>query len=156
MKVRALSLLVVALLLLSQCKKNQKTQPDPFIVGKWQTSFVRLDYPSYRGSDSAHYFVDRFQKGTERFAQSEYFPDGTFKAWFVDKDGNKQDETTGTWSLHKDSLSTSYFYLGKQMSPVYRIKEYKNKKGFKATSIFDWDGDGESDDQIIMRTDKLD
>lgn len=124
-----------------------------FIVGSWQTTYLKITYPTANDTDSTSVFEDDFSKPTAGKAQSTYNNDGTFTAWFIQPDGKKVGETTGKWSTKGDSLLVDYPYLGNQVKAWYTIKQ--TEKGFNGTSIFDWDNDGENDDTLIMKTKRI-
>lgn len=123
------------------------------MVADWQTTYLKIEMPTYMNSDSTYVFEDRFENNPTRVAQSSYRNDGTFSAWFLTSDGVKVDETTGTWFVEKDSLQVSFFYGGKQVVTRYFIEE--TPEGFKGTNRYDWDNDGANDDLLLMKTKRI-
>ena len=106
--------------------------------------------PTANKSDSLKVIEDRFDHDPERIAQSQYFIDGTFSAWFLTKEGKQVDRTTGKWSMKKDSLFVDFVYGWKTVTVGYKIIPIEN--GFKGISKYDWDNDGEYDDLLTMKT----
>ena len=137
------------------CKKEKKeVSIDSFMVGKWEASFVRIHFPTHKASDSTHIIKEVFNEKSTRVPQSEYFKNGTFNSWFLDKEGKQQDFTSGKWSIKNDTLFATYFYLGKEISPKYRVNNAK--KAIKISSIYDWDNDGKNDDTFYMVAKSID
>ncbi|CAM1341621.1 hypothetical protein [Tenacibaculum amylolyticum] len=156
MNIRLFSILVSFGLIFAACKSEKKTQKkslQDYMVGSWETSYIKIDYPTYKKADSAFVFEDDFSSPTSGRAQSKYNADGTFSAWFKQPDSSKVGETTGNWKTKGDSLYIDYPYLGKQVEAWYLIKP--TKEGFEGTVIYDWDDDGESDDTLFMKSKKL-
>lgn len=151
------------------CKQEKKKQSDhaiqkteviqqkslqDFMVGKWETQYIKIEYATYQKSDSTFIFEDDFSKPNSGRAQSVYKNDGTFSAWFQQPDSSKVDETKGNWKTkEKDSLYIDYFYLGKQVQAWYNIEQKGNE--FKGIVISDWDNDGENDDTLIMKSKRI-
>lgn len=123
------------------------------MIGKWQTTYLKVEFETYNKSDSIFVFEDKFDAENKLVAQSEYFEDGTFKAWYLKPNGEKDGESVGKWSVVNDSLFLRYNYLGNEMNPAYSFE--LSETGFKARSLYDWDRDGEKDDQLIMETKRL-
>ena len=145
-------LVFVALgMLFASCKKEKSLQN--YMVNSWETTYLKIEMPTFQNSDSTSVFEDRFQNNPPQRAQSEYKSDGTFEAWFVDKEGNKKGTSPGTWSVKGDTLHIEYFYGGRDVKVNYHIQ--KTATGFKGTSKYDWDEDGNYDDLLIMETKKI-
>ena len=123
------------------------------MIGKWQTTYLKIDFKTFNKSDSLYIMEDKFDNNPERIAQSEYSKDGTFQAWFLDREGKQQGLTSGKWTTSNDTLFTSYFYLGKDVKAIYKVK--KTEAGFEATSLYDWDNDNEFDDSLLMKTKRI-
>ncbi|TDQ28782.1 hypothetical protein [Tenacibaculum caenipelagi] len=124
-----------------------------YIVGNWETTYLKIKYLTANETDSTSVFEDDFSTPSSGKAQSSYKNDGTFTAWFIKADGEKVDETSGVWKTRGDSLFVDYPYLGKQVQAWYLITQAKD--GFMATSTYDWDNDGENDDILLMKTKKI-
>ena len=124
-----------------------------YMTDSWQTTYIKLKMPSYEKSDSLQVFEDHFENNPERIAQSKYNQDGTFSAWFVERDGSIVEDSNGKWKVDKDSLFIEFFYDGRDMKVSYHIE--KIKEGFKATSKYDWDNDGEFDDLLEIKTKRI-
>ena len=151
MKTKTFLLIAFFGILFVACKK-EKTLKD-FMTDSWQTTYLKIEMTTYNKSDSLHVYEDKFEDGTKLFAQSKYNADGTFSAWFVNDKNEKQDESKGKWSLKNDTLHIEYFYAGRDVKVDYKVTE--TKEGFNATSLFDWDEDGEFDDTLIMKTKRI-
>ena len=139
-------------MLFAACKKEKKSLND-FMIGNWQTEYIKIEMPTVNKTDSTSVFEDDFSKPNIGRAQSTYKNDGTFSAWCKQPDGKKVGETGGTWKTKGDSLYVDYPYLGKQVQAWYSIK--KTDEGFSGKVIYDWDNDGEFDDTLIMKTKRL-
>ncbi len=134
-------------------KTFQKKSLNQYMVGIWETSYIKIEYPTYQKSDTSHVFEDDFSKPNTGRAQSEYKKDGTFMAWFKQPNGSKVGETGGNWKTKGDSLYVDYTYLGKQVQTWYIITQ--TKEGFTGKVIYDWDDDKEFDDILLMKSKKL-
>ncbi|SEC49823.1 hypothetical protein SAMN04489761_3158 [Tenacibaculum sp. MAR_2009_124] len=124
-----------------------------FMIGDWETSYIKITYPTYKKSDSNYVFEDDFSKPNSGKAQSTYKEDGTFSAWFLLANDKKVGETSGVWKTKGDSLYVNYQYQGKQVKTFYTITPTEN--GFKGKVIYDWDNDSEFDDKLLMKTKRL-
>lgn len=135
--------------------KQEKKEPllQEYLVGSWETTYLKIEYLTANETDSTSVFEDDFSKPNSGKAQSTYNNDGTFSAWFVQADGKKVGKTGGKWKTSGDSLFVDYPYLGKQVQAWYKITQTNN--GFSATSTYDWDDDGEADDTLLMKTKKI-
>lgn len=148
MKVDNLFLIIVFGLLFTSCKKEKTLQE--YLTDSWQTTYLKIEMPTVNKTDSLSVYEDKFDDDPEIIAQSKYNADGTFSAWFINKKGEKNSESKGTWSLKKDSLHIAYFYRGRDIKVAYLV--IKTAAGFNAKSLFDWDEDGEFDDTLLMKT----
>lgn len=154
MKANKMGVALICSILFWQCNQAKKEASlKNHMIGKWQTTYLKIDFNTYNSSDSTFVMEDKFDNNPERIAQSEYYEDGTFKAWFLDRNKSQQGLTSGKWSASNDTLFTSYFYLGKDVKALYKVLKIDN--GFKATSKYDWDNDGEQDDLLIMKTKRI-
>lgn len=135
--------------------KQEKKEPtlQDYMVGNWETSYIKIEYLTANETDSTSVFEDDFSKPNSGKAQSSYKNDGTFSAWFLQPDGKKVGETDGKWKTKGDSLFIDYPYLGKQVQAWYAIKQ--TKEGFEGTVIYDWDEDGEKDDTLFMKSKRI-
>ncbi len=158
-------LLALILTVITGCnssKKQTKTSSESksaqfllqkFMIGDWETSYIKITYPTYKKSDSTYVFEDDFSKPNSGKAQSTYKKDGTFSAWFLLANKKKVGETTGNWKTKGDSLHVDYQYQGKQVQAWYAIQP--TEKGFQGKVIYDWDDDTEFDDELLMKTKRL-
>ncbi|MFY7670515.1 hypothetical protein ACOSP6_05455 [Tenacibaculum sp. MEBiC06402] len=134
-------------------RKTEKISLKEYMLGNWETSYIKIEYPTYKKADSSFVFEDNFSNPNTGRAQSTYNNDGTFIAWFKQPDGTRVGETTGKWKTKGDSLFVDYPYLGKQVQAWYNILQ--TKEGFDGKVIYDWDDDQEFDDILIMKSKKL-
>ncbi len=132
--------------------QQEKTLKE-YMADAWQTTYLKLEMPTYEKSDSLQVFETSFDNNPEQIAQSKYNKDGTFSAWFVDREGNSTSDSDGKWQIDGDSLRVEFFYDGRDMKVAYKIE--KTEEGFKGTSKYDWDNDGEYDDLLTMRTKRI-
>ena len=148
-----LTLLIGLCLVTTSCFFSKENDLSRFMIGDWETSYIKIDMPTVNKSDSLSIFEDDFSAPNSGKAQSSYLPDGTFKAWFKKTDGTRVDETDGLWHVKDDSLFVKYDYRGKQVNARYLIKRHAD--GFDGTVIYDWDNDGEHDDTLFMKTKRI-
>jgi hypothetical protein len=130
------------------CKKEQPLKE--YIVHSWQTTYLKLEMPTYKKSDSLHVYEDKFDNNPEFIAQSKYNADGTFSAWFLNTKGEHVSNADGTWKVKNDSLFVAFFYNNRNMKVQYYIT--KTDEGFLGKSTYDWDEDGDFDDLLTMKT----
>ncbi len=132
---------------------NEKKLKD-FMVGKWETQYIKIEYPTYQKTDSSFVFEDDFSNPNTGRAQSEYLNDGTFTAWFKNPDSTRILETKGTWKTKgQDSLFVNYQYSGNKVQAWYSIQQKDNQ--FSGVAIYDWDIDGTKDDTLIMKSKRI-
>ena len=144
-------LLIVFGMLFASCKKEKSL--NDYMINSWQTTYMKIEMPSYLKSDSLNIFEDNFEN-PERIAQSSYNKDGTFTAWFVDKNNSKiRGDSSGKWRIIGDSLFVDFYYGGRDVNVGYYIQ--RTEEGFKGTSKYDWDEDGEFDDLLVMKTKQI-
>ncbi|QXP73034.1 hypothetical protein H0I31_04875 [Tenacibaculum sp. AHE15PA] len=152
MKIKLAAIISFGILFVS-CNQHKKTTLSNYLVGNWETTYLKIKMITVNKTDSTSVFEDDFNKPNSGKAQSSYKKDGTFSAWFKQPNGEKLDQTNGKWKMKKDSLFIDYFYMGKQVQAWYKIQQIEN--GFKGTSIYDWDNDGQADDTLIMNTKRI-
>ncbi|MGB1041935.1 MAG: hypothetical protein ACPGU6_00945 [Tenacibaculum sp.] len=140
-------------MLFAACKQEKKDNLQEYMIGNWQTEYIKIEMPTINKTDSTSVFEDDFSKPNVGRAQSAYYKDGTFSAWFKQADGKKVGETKGNWKTKNDSLYVDYPYLGKQVQAWYKIN--KTQQGFDGKVIYDWDNDGEFDDTLFMKTKRI-
>ncbi len=151
MKIKNFLLIAFFGILFVTCKKEKTLKK--YMTDSWQTTYLKIEMPTYKKSDSLHTYEDKFENDSELVAQSKYNKDGTFSAWFLNKKSEKQAESKGTWSLKNDTLHIEYFYGGRDVKVDYKVT--KSEDGFNAVSLFDWDEDGEFDDTLLMKTKRI-
>ena len=149
---KKIAILFVFGMLFASCKKEKNLQE--FMTDSWETSYLKINMPTFQKSDSTNVFEDTFENNPERRARSSYNSDGTFKAWVVDRNNNKTgDDSPGKWKVKGDSLYIEFFYGGRDVKVSYFIQQ--TNEGFIGTSLSDWDYDGEFDDLLIMKTKRV-
>lgn len=134
-------------------EKNKKVQLKEFMIGTWETEYLKIEMPTVNKTDSTSVFEDDFRKPSSGRAQSIYKEDGTFLAWFKQPDSSKVGETKGKWKTKGDSLYVDYPYVGKQVQAWYLIT--RTNTGFTGKVIYDWDNDGEFDDTLLMKSKRI-
>ncbi len=145
---------ILILILMLSCKTSSKeNELAQYMLGGWETQYLKIEMPTVNKTDSLSVFEDDFSKPNAGKAQSKYNKDGTFSAWFTLANGEKIDETKGLWSTKGDSLFVDYQYAGKQVKAWYLIT--KTSEGFDGKVIYDWDNDGEFDDKLFMKTKRI-
>ena len=151
MKKRIIVLVLFLGILIVACKKEVRLKE--YMENSWQTTYLKLEMPTYEKSDALEVYEDKFDNDPELIAQSKYNADGTFNAWFINKKGEKISESDGKWSVKNDSLFVEFFYDDRAMKVSYHIT--KTKEGFLGKSTFDWDNDGDFDDFLTMKTKRI-
>lgn len=148
---KAIFLLIFGMLFAS-CKKEKSL--NDYMLDSWETSYIKIEMPTFQKSDSLNIFEDKFENNPERRAQSKYNNDGTFSAWVVDRNDKKMgDDSPGKWKVVGDSLFIEFYYGGRDVKVSYFIQQ--TEEGFIGTSLSDWDYDGEFDDLLIMKTKRI-
>ena len=143
----------VMLFFIYSCKKEKENTLENYMIGNWETQYIKIEMPTVHNTDSISVFEDDFSKPNSGKAQSKYNEDGTFSAWFRLADGKKVDETSGKWQAKGDSLLVDYKYAGKDVRAWYVIT--KTDMGFEGKVIHDWDNDGEKDDKLFMKSKRI-
>jgi hypothetical protein len=151
MKFKTFLIIFLFGMLIVACEEEKSLKE--YLTGSWQTTYLKIEMPTYEKSDSLEVFEDKFDKNPELIAQSTYHKDGTFKAWFINSKKEKISESDGKWNVKKDSLFVEYFYNGRDIKVGYQIT--KTDEGFLAKSAFDWDNDGAFDDFLTMKTKRI-
>ena len=132
---------------------EEKKSLTEYMTNSWETTYLKIEMPTFQNSDSISVFEDTFENNPPRRAQSSYKNDGTFVAWFLDRENKRQGDAPGKWKMEGDSLHIEYFYGGRDVKVAYHIE--KTEEGFKGVSKYDWDNDGEFDDLLIMKTKQI-
>ena len=146
-----LAVVVIFALFLTSCDKKPNLKD--YMASSWETTYVKIEMPTYQQQDSTNVFEDDFKNNPPRIARSKYNEDGTFIAWYVTPIGEIMGETPGTWSVVGDSLYIAYNYEGRNSAIAYHVK--MTEEGFDARSKHDWDVDGEFDDILFMKTKRI-
>ena len=151
MKIKVFLFLTIFGMFFVSCKPEKPLKE--FIVDNWQTTYIKLEMPTYQKSDSLEVYEDKFEGNPEIIAQSKYNSDGTFSAWFVNKKGEHINNSEGKWNAVGDSLFVDFFYNGKDVKASYYISI--TPEGFLGKSKYDWDEDGDFDDLLTMKTKRI-
>jgi len=151
MKIKSFLLVMLFGILFASCTQEKSTKE--YMIDSWETTYMKIDMPTYQKSDSTFVFEDDFKNNPPRRARSTYNNDGTFSAWFVNQKNEKKEETNGKWSVIKDSLFIEFYYTGRDIKVGYLIEI--TEEGFIGKSRYDWDVDGEFDDFLIMKTKRV-
>ena len=151
MKTKSIYALLIFGMLFVACTKD--SSKGEFMVNSWQTTYLKIEMPTYQKSDSVSVYEDKFENNPDLVAQSTYNSDGTFTSWFLTKEGEKISESNGKWTIENDSLFVDFFYNGRNMKVSYFIEE--TEEGFIAKSKYDWDEDGDFDDLLTMKTKRI-
>lgn len=151
MKTKQFGFIALFGMLFASCSQEQSTKE--YLTDSWETSYIKIEMPTYQKSDSTFIFEDDFKINPPRRARSKYNDDGTFSAWFVNQKDEKQGESSGKWKVKNDSLFIEYFYLGRDIKVRYLIE--RTAEGFIGESTYDWDDDGAFDDFLIMKTKRV-
>jgi len=151
MKTKTFLLILIFGTFFVSCKQEQSLKE--YMVNSWETTYLKLEMPTYQKSDSLQVYEDRFDDNPERIARSKYNPDGTFIAWFVTQQGETISDSNGKWNVENDSLFVDFFYGGKDVKASYHIT--KTADGFLGKSKYDWDNDGDFDDVLTMKVKKI-
>lgn len=138
-------------MLFFSCTKEKSL--NKFMVDSWQTTYLKIEMPTYQKSDSLEIYEDKFDNNPKLIAQSKYNSNGTFSAWFVNNRGEQISKSNGTWNVVGDSLFVAFFYNERNMKVSYKIT--KTKEGFIGKSKYDWDEDGDFDDLLTMKTKRI-
>jgi hypothetical protein len=139
-------------ILFASCTQKEKPLKE-YMANSWQTTYMKIEMPTFGKSDSTHVFIDKFENNPARRVQSWYKKDGTFTTWSLNREGKRYGDSSGSWDIKGDSLHIEFFYDGRNVKEAYHIEKIKD--GFKGTSKYDWDKDGEYDDLLIMKTRKI-
>lgn len=151
MKIKKIIFILFFGILIVACTKEKSLET--YMTDSWQTTYLKIEMPTYEKSDSLYVFEDKFDKQPQLIAQSVYHKDGTFNAWFINKEGEKISESDGNWSVKNDSLFVDFSYNNRDIQVGYHIE--KTEEGFLGKSIFDWDNDGAFDDFLTMKTKRI-
>ncbi len=151
MKTKTFFIIALFGMLFVSCKQEKSMKE--FMTDSWETTYLKLEMPTYEKSDSLVVFEEKFDNNPELIAQSKYNKDGTFSAWFVDRKGGHISDSEGTWKVKEDSLFVDFFYDGRDMKVGYKIT--RTAEGFQGESNYDWDNDGAFDDFLIMKTKRI-
>lgn len=141
-------------LLLMACKAYKDKQLSNFMVGDWQTEYIKVEMPTANKSDSLIVIEDDFNKPNALNTQSTYKKDGTFSSWIKKNDGSRVEKSTGKWKAKGDSLYVEYPFLGREIKAWYLIT--RKNSTFNGKVVYDLDGDGEFDDTLQMKSKRID
>ena len=152
MKFKSFIVLLVFGMLFASCGKEDHNLKE-YMVDSWQTTYIKIEMPTFQKSDSTYVFEDTFENNPARIVQSSYKDDGTFTTWSLNREGKRYGDSKGTWNVKGDSLFLEFFYDGRTVKEAYFVEKIED--GFKGKSLYDWDKDGEFDDLLQMRTKRI-
>lgn len=152
MKFKSFAVLFVFGILFASCGKGENDLKE-YMTDSWQTTYIKIDMPTFQKSDSTYVFEDKFENNPARIVQSSYKDDGTFTTWSLNREGKRYGDSKGTWDVKGDSLLLEFFYDGRTVKEAYFIEKIEN--GFQGKSKYDWDKDGEFDDLLEMKTKRI-
>lgn len=135
---------------LSACKTEFNLKK--YMVGSWETTYIKV-ITTKNKLDETQVYEDDFKKPQSVKAQSTYYDNGSFKAWYIMPNGEKKGETLGKWQCANDTLKVNYKYNGRTIKAKYKVEKTKN--GFKAKSIYDWNNNGIANDTLYMKSKKI-
>ncbi|MEQ6124286.1 hypothetical protein AAON49_08815 [Pseudotenacibaculum sp. MALMAid0570] len=139
-------------MLFVSCKQEEKTLKE-YMTDSWQTTYIKIEMPTFQKSDTTNVFEDKFENNPARIVQSKYNSDGSFSTWSLNREGEKYGNSEGVWGVKGDSLFLEFYYDGRNVKEAYQIEKTEN--GFQGKSKYDWDKDGEFDDLLIMKTKRI-
>ena len=148
MKTKTLFFISLFGMLFASCEPELSTKD--YMINSWETTYLKIEMETVNNTDSLNVVEDKFDNNPELVAQSKYNKDGTFSAWFKNKQGNHVSNSSGKWNVVEDSLTVEFHYGGRDMKVSYHITKTEN--GFVGKSIYDWDNDGKFDDLLTMKT----
>ena len=148
MKTKTLFFIALFGMLFASCEPELSTKD--YMINSWETTYLKIEMETVNNTDSLNVVEDKFDNNPELVAQSKYNKDGTFSAWFKNKQGNHVSNSSGKWNVVEDSLTVEFHYGGRDMKVSYHITKTEN--GFVGKSIYDWDNDGKFDDLLTMKT----
>lgn len=159
MKLKNLFFVASIILLFSCASEDEKMQK--YLLGNWETSYVKLEFQSFRGKDTiVEYDIDYANPHDPRAKQQGigklvYKADGTFESWSEKNNLKIGRITKGKWNATKDSL----FYEFDQGpdKPVYKVAFGLKmiEDGFAIKAKQDRDNDGVQDDTYYLETVRL-
>ncbi|WP_298882195.1 hypothetical protein [uncultured Polaribacter sp.] len=148
MKTKTLFFITLFGMLFASCEPELSTKD--YMINSWETTYLKIEMETVNNTDSLNVVEDKFDNNPELVAQSKYNKDGTFSAWFKNKQGNHVSNSSGKWNVVEDSLTVEFHYGGRDMKVSYHITKTEN--GFVGKSKYDWDNDGKFDDLLTMKT----
>ena len=87
------------------CASPSKKKPlNEYMIGNWQTKYIKINMPTTNKTNSLAVFEDGFSNPKSGKEQSIYKKDGTFVAWFKTYDDKKTGNTNGIWKTEDDTL----------------------------------------------------
>lgn len=150
-RIQVLGVFFVFGMLFVGCEQEKSLKE--YMADSWQTTYIKIEMPTFQKSDSTQVMEDRFENNPARIVQSSYKTDGSFTTWSLNREGKRYGDSKGTWDVKGDSLFIEFFYDGRTVKEAYQIEKIEN--GFQGKSKYDWDNDGEFDDLLVMKTKRI-
>ena len=152
-------LFVLTFVVTSCATEDEKMQR--YLVGNWETVFVKLEMPSYMNKDTiVEYDID-FANPDDPRAQTQGKPmtsfnlDGTFTTWAELNNRATGRKTSAKWRATKDSLFYDIMDSKTNKSFTVSFGLEKIEDGYATKRLVDQDRDGAIDDMIYIETVRL-
>jgi len=136
------------------------TCAQPNLVGTWDSRYLKVTVNTVQGTDSTGSVnvnpLNYEQIVGLKTARAYFKEDGTYVEHYLKPDGTIAYAQQGYWSIHEDTVVTSVYKPLKSQS-VYRYHMKIHGDSAVFTSLMDYDGDGQEDDEfwgVSIRVDK--
>ncbi|MGB2128996.1 MAG: hypothetical protein ACPHXR_05910 [Flavicella sp.] len=149
MKINTTLYVSILLLLFSACATEEEKM-NKYITGKWKTTYVSLEMPSYKNRDTlVAYNIDFLNPDdAEANAIGETFSlhnaDGSFKTWQSKRGLPPRTVSQGKWRVTLDSLYYTFASRDRETTVSFGLKKIED--GFSIEVLQDRDNDGVKDD----------
>jgi len=159
MKLVKILFLLLVILTASCATEDEKMQR--YLIGNWETVYVKLELPSYKGRDTLIDYDIDFANPDDPRAKVQGKPLTTFKengkfvTWAEINNRSTGPKTEGKWKATKDSLYYT-FNQGpgkKELTVALGLKKIDD--GYATSRFVDQDRDGSKDDLIYLETVRL-
>lgn len=147
---------VLLMVLLSGCTAPEKESLKEYVVGSWETAYMKVVIPTLNNTDSVSVLEYDYNKLELGKTKTNYLKDGTFVSWFQLSNGEKAGNVKGKWTTKKDTLLLDFYTLGKQIQVKVGYLITKTPEGFNGKSIYDYDKDGKLDDTLFVKEKRID
>jgi hypothetical protein len=122
------------------------TQDD--LYGKWQILSFKVTYNALLGIPDSQYVFEVKEENWQQILATKptisyFYQNNTFRQEFIDNNNVPYDTIRGIWNLLGDTL----MLISPTASYTYQVSLQSNRAIY--SSIIDWDGDGEEDDEYF-------